>query len=473
MSDNPFDEEGDADKTVVGRQGIPARDPGQGLHSMGTPPPRPMAQQPMAPPPPSGPAPRLGGEAGLVPLVGIVPLAAAAAPLLEILSRLVQAGPNASINANELRERTMRALRQFEADATGVGATAEDIRAAHYVICAALDDVVLGTNWGATSAWASHSLVSTLHGEVRSGERVFDLLGNMQKDPGRFRGALEVMYLAISLGLQGKYRLMQRGPAELERVREGLYELLRQLRGEYERELSPRWRGVDAPHRGPSRQVPGWVGLVLAAFLLGGGWYYVASSLSASSEDLYERMAALPPGALPAIDRSAPPVPPAPPPPPPPPPPNTPPRPDALATMRQFLAPEIQQNLVTVEGDAQRILVRIKGAGMFPSASATLDPRFHDLMRRIGEALKIEPGRVQVLGHSDNQPIRSARFPTNFALSQARAEAAMAMIVAANGQPQRFTAQGKADSDPVASNATAEGREQNRRIEVVLLREAR
>lgn len=465
MSDNPFDEDGDADRTRVGR---PAFQPGQ---SQPAAPPTPRPAAPAAPA--FAPAPRLGGEAGQVPLVGIVPLAAAAAPLLEILSRLAQAGATSSANADELRERVMRALRQFESDAAGVGANAEDIRAAHYVICSALDDVVLGTHWGAQSNWSARSLVSTIHGEVRSGERVFDLLSNMMKDPGRFRGALEVMYLAISLGLQGKYRLMQRGPAELDRVREGLFELLRQLRGEYERELSPHWRGVDAPHRGPGRQVPGWVGLVLAAFLLGGGWYYVASSLSASSEALYERMAGLPPGALPAIDRSAPPVPPAPPPPPPPPAPNTPPRPDALATLRQFLAPEIQQNLVTVEGDAQRILVRIKGSGMFPSASATLDPRFNDLMRRIGEALRTEPGRVQVLGHSDNQPIRSTRFPTNFALSQARAESAMAMIVAANGTPARFSAQGKADSDPVASNATPEGREQNRRIEVLLLREGR
>ena len=457
MSDNPFGEPDDAERTVVGRSG--AR-------------PIPVAAAPtvVTPAAPGPAALRLAGEAEAMPKVGPGPLAAAAAPLLQILARLANAGLAGQPQVEELRERSLRALRAFEADAREVGSTAEEIRAAHYVLCAALDDVVLSMPWGAQSAWAQKSLVSTFHQETRSGERVFDLLEGMKKDPGRYKGALEVAYLALSLGLQGKYRLMPRGVAELDRVREGLFQLLSQLRGNWERELSPHWRGVDAPHRGQSRSVPAWVAFALAAALLGGGWYWLSDQLGASAGNLYERMAQLPPGAPPSIDRSTPPVPPAPAPPPPP---NAPARPDALGTLRRFLAPEIAQNLVSVEGDAQRLLVRIRNRGMFPSGSATLDPRFNDLLRRIGEGLREEPGRVQVQGHSDNQPIRTVRFPSNFVLSQARAEAAMVMIVAANGTPNRFTAEGRADAEPLASNATPEGREENRRIEVVLLRGAR
>ncbi|MBS7813319.1 type VI secretion system protein TssL, long form [Roseococcus pinisoli] len=458
MSDNPFGEPDDNDRTVVGR--VPQRPVASAAPATSPPRPAPVAAG-------GGAAPRLAGEAEALPKVGPGPLAAAASPLLQILARLANAGVAGQPPVEELRERALRALRAFEADARDTGATAEEIRAAHYVISAALDDVVLGTPWGAQSAWAQKSLVSTFHQEVRSGERVFDLLTGMQKDPGRYKGALEITYLALSLGLQGKYRLMPRGAAELDRVREGLYQLLQQLRGNYERELSPHWRGVDAPHRGQSRNVPAWVAFALALALLGGGWYYISDKLGAQAEGLYERMAALPPGALPSIDRTAPPVPPAPPPPPPP---TATPAPDALPTLRQFLAPEIAQGLVTVEGDAQRILVRIRGRGMFPSASSTVAASFHDLLRRIGEALKIEPGRVLVQGHSDNQPIRTVRFPSNFALSLARAQEAANLIIAANGTPARFTVEGKADAEPLAPNNTAEGREQNRRIEVILLR---
>jgi type VI secretion system protein ImpK len=75
-----------------------------------------------------------------------------------------------------------------------------------------------------------------------------------------------------------------------------------------------------------------------------------------------------------------------------------------------------------------------------------------------------------VIGHSDNQPIRTVRFPSNFHLSTARAEAAAAIIADAAGNAARFNAEGRADAEPLADNRTAEGREQNRRVEVVLLR---
>ena len=78
---------------------------------------------------------------------------------------------------------------------------------------------------------------------------------------------------------------------------------------------------------------------------------------------------------------------------------------------------------------------------------------------------------MTVDGYTDNQPIKTVQFPSNFQLSQARADAAKAIIAKALGDPARITAQGHADADPLASNATPEGREQNRRIEVVLRRQ--
>jgi type VI secretion system protein ImpK len=78
---------------------------------------------------------------------------------------------------------------------------------------------------------------------------------------------------------------------------------------------------------------------------------------------------------------------------------------------------------------------------------------------------------VTVDGYTDDQPIHTVQFPSNFQLSQARADAAKAIIARALGDPSRITAQGHADANPIASNATPEGRDQNRRIEVVLRRQ--
>ena len=123
----------------------------------------------------------------------------------------------------------------------------EQLPPAHYALCASLDDVVLNTPWGSTGVWAARSLVSTFHQEVRSGERFFDLLGQMRQNPGTFLPVIELMYLCLSLGFQGQYRLSPRGPGELDRLREEIYAVIVRQRQAAEPELSPHWKGVRRP----------------------------------------------------------------------------------------------------------------------------------------------------------------------------------------------------------------------------------
>ncbi len=465
MSDNPFSEPEDNDRTIL-------RGPGGAVPPV--PPPAaqplpPVAMPPAAAPtrpaaarPPSGSSPRMAGEAEALPKVGKSPMAAAAAPLLDLLGRIGAGGPTAQVaNAEELRDRAMRALQTFEAECRAAKVPDDQLRAGHYALCAALDDTALATPWGQASSWASRSLSSTFHQDVRSGERFFDLLAGMQKEPGRYLPALEVCYLCLALGLRGRYRLDARGSAELDRIRESLYQLLSQLNGAWERELSPRWRGVDAPHRGPARAVPAWVAGAVAVFVLAVGYVAASSHVNAAGDELQSRLTQLPPLQPPTIQREVVAVAPAA---------AAPAASDLVTTVSKFLAPEIAEGLVGVQGDAQRLVVRINGRGMFEPGSAELEPRMVQVLKRIGQALANETGRVTVLGHSDNQPIRTVRFPSNFQLSAARADAAKAVLAAAAAQPDRFTSAGRADTEPLASNATAEGREQNRRIEVVLAR---
>ena len=86
---------------------------------------------------------------------------------------------------------------------------------------------------------------------------------------------------------------------------------------------------------------------------------------------------------------------------------------------------------------------------------------------RIGQALAQNPGRVLVSGHTDNVPIRSARFPSNWHLSQARAQAVQQILAEKIGAA-RIQSEGRADSEPIASNVTVGGRARNRRVEVSL-----
>ena len=107
---------------------------------------------------------------------------------------------------------------------------------------------------------------------------------------------------------------------------------------------------------------------------------------------------------------------------------------------------------------------------MFDSGQTDVKARYLTVIQRVADALNAVPGAVQITGHTDNVPIRGIRrFPSNFELSQARAEVVRDMIDARLTDKRRTRAQGKAESEPVESNATVEGKARNRRVEVTLL----
>jgi type VI secretion system protein ImpK len=155
----------------------------------------------------------------------------------------------------------------------------------------------------------------------------------------------------------------------------------------------------------------------------------------------------------------------------PPPPPPAPAEPSILDRLRNALKPDVDAGVLSIVGTPATPVVRVSTRNGFASAGAVLQPALAAVLERIGTALKSEPGRVQVIGYTDNQPIRTVQFPSNFQLSATRAQAARAAIARTLGDPARLGAEGRADEDPISSNATAEGREQNRRIEVVLHRQ--
>jgi type VI secretion system protein ImpK len=388
---------------------------------------------------------------------GLNPLVAAAAPLLQLLGRLRTT--YSQPNVDDLRERAIQQVRAFERQARDTGVPMEQLRPAHYALCASIDDVVLNTPWGSSGSWGARSLVSSFHQEVRSGERFFAVLGQMRENPGSYLPVLELMYLCLSLGFQGQYRLSPRGPGELERLREDVYTIIVRQRQAADPALSPHWQGVNAPYKPARAVVPSWVMGAAALVVVGGLFVWFSSGLNAASDDVFGHMITAPLAHMPNIQRAAPVRPP-------PPPPVVQPEP-----LYVFLKPEIDQGLVTVLGDHSMPIVRIRNRGLFPSGSATVAPGYVHLLERIGEALKVEKGPVQVIGYTDNQPIHTVQFPSNYQLSKQRAEAARDIIVRALGDPGRVSAEGRADADPIAPNTTPDGRDQNRRIEVTLRRQ--
>ena len=383
------------------------------------------------------------------------PIVTAAAPLLNLAAQLKHRLAHGDVEA--LRVRVMQGIDQFERRMAPLGLPPRSVRASKYALCATLDDLVLNTPWGSRSVWTTRSLVGTFFSETWGGDRFFDLLAQLKKDPGVNVDLLELLYYCISLGFEGKYRIAARGASQLLLLREDLYRLIRSARGEFERDISPHWRGVDAAYRGLAALVPHWVLVMSAAGLLLAIYAVLLFRLNSDSDRTFAALANLPPTGAVSLARVAPP-PPAPPPV----------APDEVARLRTALEPDTQAGRVAVLDDAQAITLRIKGAGLFLSGSAAVEPAFAPLLAQIGAALNDQPGRVLVTGHTDNQPIHTLQFPSNYDLSLARARAVAAIVQAQMRDPSRVTVEGRADAQPIAPNTTADGRQQNRRVELLI-----
>jgi len=454
-TDNPFSEPDDSDRTIIrplpgGRKPASAAPAPASPFPDVTPFPAAAPAQTYAPAP--GPA-----DAPETIAMGGSPLVAAAAPLLQLLARL--RNTLSQPDSGDLRERATREIRRFEEVSRAQNIAMEQLRPAHYALCASLDDVVLATPWGSQGAWAQRSLVSTFHGEVRSGERFFDVLTQLRQNPGGFLLVLELMYYCLSLGYMGRYRLSPRGPAEIDKIREDTYAVIARQRPAAEAGLSPHWVGVAAPYRAKRFSIPVWVVAVVALGVLGAVYAAFLFSLGRSSSQQFEALVTAPPAAMPAIQRAAPVVAPVEP---------APAGPTILDRLSGFLSPEIAAGKVSVLGTIDAPIIRINNSGLFASGSAVVEDDDVPLLQKIGTALARETGTVVVTGYTDDQPIHTLQFPSNFELSQDRAQAAAAILDQTIGDESRITAKGMGDADPVADNGTAAGRAQNRRIEIVL-----
>lgn len=394
---------------------------------------------------------------------GINPIVAAAQPILSLCVQLRNTGVQGELE--QLRERVIQGIEAFEDNALSAGSSGEAVRIGRYALCATIDDLVLNTPWGQNSTWTKTTMVLTFFKETSGGKRFFEILHRFERNPGQNIEVLELMYICLSIGFEGELRIDPRGASEHNRVRNNLFRAIREYHGEFERQLSPSWRGIDAGHRPLSSYIPMWVIGVCTAAIVTGIFMGFSLALNDSSDETYRQLSALPPtgtgmvGPGPSTVVQTTVVQ------------NTVVQTDRFSRIQKFLTREIEQGLVTVLEDPTSITIRIRGSGLFASGSDSLRGQFLPLLERVGKALEREPGQVAVAGHTDSVPIRTIRFPSNWHLSLARAEAVLKILSGQLSDSSRLVADGRADTEPVAPNDTSNGREQNRRIELILLKQ--
>jgi type VI secretion system protein ImpK len=380
----------------------------------------------------------------------------AAAPLLALIAA-VRSG-RLRIELPQLHQKATAAAARFDDALAGAGYDDETRRRARYAVYATVDDVAqnLPGKTADGAEWARRSMVVRGFGENIGGDRFWMLLQEMLARPAYHIELIELYHACLAAGFEGRHRVSEDGRGRLRQILTSAYAALPHVRALSDVELSPAWRGVPTP----LSRVGFWSTIVLAASALLGVLLlivlFLRLVLAGTGQPSMQTLRAINPEQPLRLSRSA-----APPP---------------IQTSAQqqrlqgFLADEIARKLVVVEEDPTSLRVRTTVGQLFKSGSDALEPGRRALFERIADAAEREKGGVRIEGHADSDPVATLSFSDNLALSTARAEAVARIFRSRLSDPSRVTAQGFGSTQPIASNATPEGKALNRRVEIVIPR---
>jgi chemotaxis protein MotB len=138
--------------------------------------------------------------------------------------------------------------------------------------------------------------------------------------------------------------------------------------------------------------------------------------------------------------------------------------------LEQGLSEELERRTVSLREIPEGLVLSLREVGFFESGSATLRASSMETFDRLGSVLVTVPGNLRIEGHTDNVPIHTPQFHSNWELSSARAsEIIRILLTREHIEPQRLSAAGYAEYHPIADNATEEGRRFNRRVDIVIV----
>ncbi|WP_296225568.1 type VI secretion system protein TssL, long form [Ralstonia sp. UBA689] len=369
----------------------------------------------------------------------INPLLSAARPLLRVLADMPR---ELRVDQAALLKRVLvQELHDFQAVCERAGIRSEHILATRYGLCTALDEAAQRTPWGKND-WAANSLLIQLHGENKGGEKVFHVLGRLVNSPAEHIDVIEVIYYLLSLGFLGRYGNITDGDRQHLAIRQRLHTLIRQQRGPVPRELSPNLYVAPAGKFSVIRTVPIWMSATVLGLAVFGLFAWYKYQLSLRTHELEQQIHAI--GQI------------------------TPPPPPKALRLAELLKGAIARGEVKVQEGANHSAVIFRGDDMFAGGQASVNAKVLPLLDKVAAEIARVPGKVTVTGHSDNVPIRTAKFPSNQVLSEERAVHVAEYLTTQGVAKGRLEAVGKGDTAPVADNTTADGRAKNRRVEIVV-----
>ncbi|MBI3898992.1 MAG: type VI secretion system protein TssL [Gammaproteobacteria bacterium] len=371
--------------------------------------------------------------------------------LVDAASQLLSLTPqlrylDSQINVPQLHLQAVHCVKRLQQVLAGADLTEKVRTNASYVLCALVDETVLNTPWGEHSTWSQKTLLSVFHHETYGGKRFFDILREALDGPRRDYDFIELLYLCMSLGFMGKYRIDPQGKVHIEQLRADTHAILQAGRDRYNETLSVNIKSASDIKRQLHSYLPVWLLtgiLALAAFGLYTHWLL---GLNQRTDQLRTELASLVPApAQPLPQGRVRPV---------------------VVQLRELLAPEIARQILRVDDYGTRITIVLQTEEMFTSSQSDIHAAFHPILDKIAKALEAIPGRVTVSGHTDDRDIRTSSFPSNWHLSLARASEVTKYMSSVAALTARLIPEGRGANEPIAGNDTPQGRAQNRRVEI-------
>ena len=373
------------------------------------------------------------------------PLIEAAKPVLILANSMQQT--TSQLSTDSLINKFSLLINNFEENAEKNGAKYDAIQAAKYCLCTFVDELAVRAGW-ADETWSKNSLLVSFYDETWGGERFFEIIQNLKQDSDKNIDLLEFMYLSLQFGYKGKYQVLNNGELEIDKIKRDLLALIHSKRPDQTANLFKHNPIITNNIQRKRRlAIPLWVVGVLGAVALGVGYFTMQWSLGDKFNTASTKVNSL---KLPSVITK---------------------QQDTQKTvrLRPLLENEIARKLVSVEDFQDRSTVTILGDGLFESGSAQIQDQYYPVLAAVSQALDSVEGQIIVTGYTDNQPIQSLNFPSNWHLSQARADAVKEILLnyVKNGGT-RIRSEGRGSTDPVAPNDTLENRAKNRRVEITL-----
>lgn len=371
------------------------------------------------------------------------PLLTAAKPILILVNNMKHT--QSSLSSTVLLHKFSETVKEFEEQAERQGVPYETVKAARYCLCTMVDEFAARAGW-ADENWASHSLLVTFHDETWGGEQFFELLTKLRQDPKKHLDLIELMYYCLSFGYMGKYQVLNDGEIQVERLKRELYQLITQYKPLQAFTLVDRQQALTQAAAKNKLSIPWWVCGVFVLLFLAVLYALLSWRLASHFDTVSTEISSLD---LPEFAQETPVE-------------------GKTVYLSPFLKNEIERSLVQVKDEMGRSTITIMGDGLFESGSADVRDQFFPVLARVSQALNSVEGQVVVAGYTDDRPIKSLTYPSNWHLSQARADAVREIILSYINEGSRIRSEGRGASNPIVENNSVENLARNRRVEITL-----